>query len=103
MKRIRGVGNLLILVVAAMVVLGCKKEITIQCHSDTTDLKVGDENIGTLLAGDQRDVEIRGVAETLVKWTNYDDEAQSETIQGVDVEDGEVWHLYHAYGSFDEW
>jgi hypothetical protein len=82
---------------------GCRKEITIQCHSETTNLKVGDETIGYMAAGAQEDVEIKGLGRTLVKWTNYDGEAESETIYGEDVEDGAVWHLYYGYGSFDEW
>lgn len=89
--------------VAAFACVSCKKEITIQCHSDTHNLKVDDKKIGTLDSGDTKDVEVPGVGSFLIKWTNYDDEAQSETLWGENIEDGAVWHLYHAYGSFDEW
>ncbi len=95
--------TILSVIVTLLLFSGCEKEITIQCHSDTTNLKVGDENIGTLLQGEQKDVGVKAVGKTLVKWTNYDGEAQSETLAGADVEEGAVWHLYHAYGSFDEW
>jgi len=90
-------------VIAALACVACKKEITIQCHSDTTNLKVDGENVGDLTAGDSEDVEVPGVGSFLIKWTNYDGEAESETLFGENVEDGAVWHLYYSYGSFDEW
>jgi hypothetical protein len=83
--------------------IGCDQEITIQCHSDTTNLKVDGETIGDLGSGESTDVSVPTTGSFLIKWTNYDGEAESETLRGRNVEEGAVWHLYHAYGSFDEW
>ena len=91
------------LLAAALCLAACEKDITVQCHSDTTNLKFEDEYMGALLAGETRTVPVKSMGTTLVTWTNYDNEAQSEEIYGADVEDGKVWHLYHGYGSWDEW
>lgn len=94
---------MMVLISSLLWLTACEDEITVQCHSDTTDLKFEDEYIGTIAAGETRTVPVKTMGSTLVTWTNYDNEAQSEEIYGRDVEEGKVWHLYHGYGSWDEW
>ena len=90
-------------VLLASSIAGCEKEIVVRCHSECTNLKFGDEKVGTMYEGEEKKVSIPSTGKTLVKWTNYDDGSESDEIRGSEAEDGKVWHLYYGYGSWDEW
>jgi len=91
------------LLAVALGCAACQKQITIESHSDTTDLKVDGEKIGDLMQDETKKVDVPAVGSFEITWTNYDDEHQSETLWGENISDGDTWHLYHGYGSFDEW
>jgi hypothetical protein len=91
------------LILAFVFLAGCEKDIIVQCHSDCTNLKFEDEDIGVMLSGEERTVPVKSLGTTTVTWTNYDNGSESDEISGVDAEDGKVWHLYYGYGSWEEW
>ncbi len=83
---------------ALLLAVSCTDTITVRAHADVTDLEFEDEHVGTLNAGQEAEVDVRG--RTLVTW-KYEGYSESDRLSNP--EDGKVWHLYASYGSWDEW
>jgi hypothetical protein len=81
-----------------------QKEIIIRCHSECTKLTFDEDMVvGTMHTGEEATVSIRIAGNIPVTWTNYDNGAVLDEINGDDAEDGKVWHLFYGYGAFEEW
>ncbi len=94
------------IVIAALIVMvltvgSCTKDMTIFCHAETTDLKVDGKKLDDMVPGDEVDVEVPGVGTFVISWTNRHGAPDSETIEGRDVEEGAIWHLYTGYGEYE--